>query len=128
PAPSIGIALGCGLSVFRDESDKPHLGSSRLYKILISESAHLIWKLRCECVIGRDGEPPTVKEVRNRWFKNLGTRLEIDINLTDRLKYGNEYSVHPSIVESTWSGTLLDEEELPEHWPREPGVLVSIAP
>ncbi|KAJ7271111.1 hypothetical protein C8J57DRAFT_948518, partial [Mycena rebaudengoi] len=128
PAPSIGIALGCGLSVFRDESDKPHLGSSRLYKILISESAHLIWKLRCECVIGRDGEPPTVKEVRNCWFKNLGMRLEIDINLTDRLKYGNEYSVHPSIVESTWSGTLLDEEELPEHWPREPGVLVSIAP
>ncbi|KAJ7249647.1 hypothetical protein C8J57DRAFT_1079502 [Mycena rebaudengoi] len=128
PNPSMGMVLGCGLSVFKDTKNKPHSGTSRLYKILVSESAHLIWKLRCECVIGRDGVPPTVSEVQNRWFKNLSLRLEIDINLTNRLKYGKEYSIPPSVVQDTWSGTLLEEEKLPENWPQEPGVLVSIAP
>ncbi|KAJ7260541.1 hypothetical protein C8J57DRAFT_1037543, partial [Mycena rebaudengoi] len=101
----------------------------RLYRILISESAHFIWKLRCECVIGRDDQPPTVREAQNRWFKIMNERLEIDINLSSkRLKYGSEYSIAPSVVLSTRNGTLLDEDKLPENWPREPGVLVTIAP
>jgi ribonuclease HI len=98
---SLGTLLGCSFGVFIDQKNKPNISTARLYKILISESAHLIRKLRCECVIGHNGEPPTVKEVQNRWLKIMNERLEIDINLMNRLKYGNKYSIDLSVVEST---------------------------
>jgi hypothetical protein len=49
--PSLGNILGCGLPNFTKDN-KPLTGKNRLYKILVSESAFLIWKLRCERTIG----------------------------------------------------------------------------
>jgi ribonuclease HI len=97
PGPTCHLARysQCSLGVFIDQRNKLNTSTVRLYRILISESAHLIWKLRCECVIGCDGEPPTIKEVQNRWSKIMNERLEIDINLMNCLRYGNEYSIDP---------------------------------
>lgn len=47
--PNLGIILGTNLLEFKDAKGKPAPGIKRLYKILITESAHLIWKLCCEC-------------------------------------------------------------------------------
>ncbi|KAJ7202207.1 hypothetical protein B0H12DRAFT_1036051, partial [Mycena haematopus] len=89
PPLSLGSILGCGLSIFTDEKNKPVDSTARMYRILISESLYLIWKLRCECVIGRGGEPPTENEIHNRWVHMINERLEIDKNLTNEIKFGS---------------------------------------
>ncbi|KAJ7882339.1 hypothetical protein B0H13DRAFT_1573459, partial [Mycena leptocephala] len=65
-------------------------------------------------------------EVHNRWVKIMNERLEIDINLTNRSKYGKQHALSPALVLDTWRRTLLDEGTLPADWLREPGVLVGI--
>ncbi|KAJ7708427.1 hypothetical protein B0H16DRAFT_1345069, partial [Mycena metata] len=69
PGMSMGLLLGSSLAIFKDGNGKPQPAKSRLYRILVSESAHVIWKLRCDSVIGRGGVPPTTNEVHNRWVK-----------------------------------------------------------
>ncbi|KAJ7843032.1 hypothetical protein B0H13DRAFT_2413103 [Mycena leptocephala] len=128
PTVSMGSILGSGLARFEDTTGKLQPALARLYRILITESAHVIWKLRCDSVIGRGGTAPSKNEVHNRWLKVINERLEIDKNLTNKLKYGKQHALSPSLVLETWSGTLLDEDDLPDDWLREPGVLVGIAP
>ena len=46
-------------------------GSSRLYRIVVSESVYLIWKLRCEWRIERDEDQArlhTESEIVARWL------------------------------------------------------------
>ncbi|KAJ7718045.1 hypothetical protein B0H16DRAFT_1666704 [Mycena metata] len=91
PAPTVGAILGCRLATFKADA--------RLYTILVTESAHLIWKLRWK-------DPASEREIHNRW----------------------QYSIAPSLVRDTWKGILEDEANLPENWLRGPEVLVGIAP
>lgn len=56
--------LGCGLAAFEPEG-KPDKGKNRLYRILGSETAHLVWKLRNEMRI-RDGEGPPNQQMRSK--------------------------------------------------------------
>jgi ribonuclease HI len=44
----IGSITSCGLAKFKNDKNKPVPGANRLYRIIISEAAHLIWKLRNE--------------------------------------------------------------------------------
>jgi len=48
---NVGLIMGCGLAAFKDKTGEPDEGANRLYRIIISESAHLVWKLRCARVI-----------------------------------------------------------------------------
>ena len=52
--PMLGRVLGCGLAKIRDQRGKTLKGSSRLFMIVVSESAYLIWRLRCEWRIERE--------------------------------------------------------------------------
>ncbi|KAJ7690494.1 hypothetical protein B0H17DRAFT_936010 [Mycena rosella] len=45
PEVSLGTILGCGLAEFRDDGGKVKRGTQRLYRILMSESAYLIWRV-----------------------------------------------------------------------------------
>ncbi|KAJ6571484.1 hypothetical protein B0H19DRAFT_937691 [Mycena capillaripes] len=129
PAISLPSILGSGLASFTAENKHQSIADSRFFLILITESAHLIWKLRCECVVGRESEEPASKnEVRNRWIFAMNERLKFDRDLTDRLRHGAQYSIAPSLVLDTWRGVLEDEEILPNDWLRGPEVLVGIAP
>ncbi|KAJ7611473.1 hypothetical protein B0H17DRAFT_1221124 [Mycena rosella] len=78
PTPSMGMILGSALTIFENESRMKLSGLNRLYQILISESAFLIWKLRNESVIMKDGAAPSVHEVHNRWVSLMNERLKID--------------------------------------------------
>ncbi|KAJ7234092.1 hypothetical protein C8J57DRAFT_1090027 [Mycena rebaudengoi] len=122
PLLSFGALLGCNLASLSDSSGRVS-PAGWLYCILMTESAHLIWKLRYESVIGNDGVAPTINKVHNRWLHMINERIKIDISLTSELKYGKEYSLASSPVLDTWKGTLKDEEGLPENWIRGPGVL-----
>jgi len=56
---------------------------NRFYRILITESAHLIWKIRCNRVIQNEGELATANEVRNKWLAAINIRLELDRKMTN---------------------------------------------
>ncbi|KAJ7844052.1 hypothetical protein B0H13DRAFT_2239235 [Mycena leptocephala] len=88
---SMGSILGCGLASIRDDKGRKLPGATRLYRILVSESMYLIWKIRCDSVIGRGGESLSETEIHK------------DRLLTDKITYGKQASVPRLLVLQTWS-------------------------
>ncbi|KAJ7649222.1 hypothetical protein B0H17DRAFT_1163744 [Mycena rosella] len=119
PEVTLGTILGCGLAEFRDDRGKIKPGTQRLYRILMSESAYQIWRLRNERVIERDGEPASDDEIMNKW------KFAMDKLLANRPRKGKRPALAPLLVLETWSGTLDNERCLPTNWLREPRVLYS---
>ncbi|KAJ7847038.1 hypothetical protein B0H13DRAFT_1550447, partial [Mycena leptocephala] len=78
PTLSMGIILGCGMASLSDENDRKLQGTSRLFRILISESAFTIWKIRNEIVIKRAGEPLPENAIHNKWLHAINQRLLFD--------------------------------------------------
>lgn len=84
----LGDIMGCGLAKFMTNG-KPDKGKNRLYRIIVSKTAYLIWKLRNERRI-RDGDDTNNKapnsEVRNiiynRWTHAINKTLTVDRALT----------------------------------------------
>ncbi|KAG1766598.1 hypothetical protein EV702DRAFT_1182290 [Suillus placidus] len=130
PHIKFGTILGCNLATFRDEKGKKKEGMRCLFTILILESAHLIWKIRCERVIkiGDNRElHHSDKEIYNRWLKSINNRLKLDRLLTNTTRFGTKATSIDTVLK-TWSGILLNEENLPDNWIRQSGVLVGMAP
>ncbi|KAF5378486.1 hypothetical protein D9615_007135 [Tricholomella constricta] len=124
--PTIGMQLGCALITFKDDQGKPKVGADRLYKIIMTESTHLIWKLRCEWRIGKDSDPEkrhTETEVVNKWYEAINRRLKFDCLMTDNTRYGRK-AIRSTLVKQTWKNTLQDEGNLPVNWYTRTGVLV----
>ncbi|KAJ7718926.1 hypothetical protein B0H16DRAFT_1666610 [Mycena metata] len=128
PDLSLGSLLGCGLASFSEDNGHPLPGSSRLYRILVSESMFMIWKIRNSCVITRNGEPLPETEIHNKWLYAINQRLKFDCALTNYAKFGKQNSIKSSLVIQTWKSTLMDEDKLPENWTRAPRVLVGTEP
>ncbi|KAF8169669.1 hypothetical protein K438DRAFT_1467289, partial [Mycena galopus ATCC 62051] len=124
PEVSLGGILGCGLMDFRDEMGRTKHGTRRLYRILMSESAYTIWKLRNERVISRAGARLTEKEIVNKWAYDINQRLQQDVILANRSTKRNRPRLAPALVKDTWEGTLDNEGNLPENWLKEARVLV----
>ncbi|KAJ7652932.1 hypothetical protein B0H17DRAFT_1214851 [Mycena rosella] len=123
PAPSMGNILGCALALFEKESKAKPSGINRLYRILISESAFLIWKLRNNSVITKDGAAPSEMEIRNKWVFALNDCLEVDCFQACNRSDQGKILVAPAVVLHTWSRTLQNEHKLPADWLREPRAL-----
>ncbi|KAJ7735349.1 hypothetical protein B0H16DRAFT_1327135, partial [Mycena metata] len=98
----------------------------RLYRLLISESCYLIWKLRNESVISNAGAEPSTTEVKNRWIYTMNDHLETDCYLATHSSQKDRTGIPPALVLRTWHKTLLEGEKLPKDWLREPRVLVGI--
>ena len=104
-------------------------GKNRLYRIIVSETAYLIWKMRNERRIKDEDSPNDTNadaETRNRWTHAMNKRLTIDRALTDTTKFGKR-ALNSKTVKNTWKNCLKDEEELPAEWYRLKGVLVGIS-
>ena len=123
---SIGLITGCGLMEFKDIGGKVLKGVGWAYRILVSESAHFIWKLRCMRIHADkpECEWPKDAEIQHRWLSTINTQLALDRSSTSR-KYGKK-AVKQEIVLSTWERLLKEEENLPKNWLKSPGVLVGI--
>ncbi|KAF8176886.1 hypothetical protein K438DRAFT_1607107 [Mycena galopus ATCC 62051] len=129
PPPTIGQIMGCA-AIKRGDA-----GTTRLFRIVISESAHLAWRIRNERVI--QGKPEaSLPEVQNRWRHAIGEvkvrlrrrfrhRFMVDCAATNEIKYGKR-AIKKKTVLKTWKGVLKNEELLPQDWTRETGVLVGI--
>lgn len=68
--PTLGDILTCGMQKTRSNKDQSDQGESRFYRILISESARLIWLLRNERVINKEADAARA-EVNARWLACL---------------------------------------------------------
>ena len=95
-----------------------------MYRLIMSESAHLIWKIRCERVIQIEGEEILLNKINNRWIVIMNARLDLDRKMTHS-KYEKK-SLSKKTSQNTWKNTLRDERLLPEDWVTNSGVLVSI--
>jgi hypothetical protein len=128
PYPSIGLVIACGTPSFKDENRRRNTGLERLFTILVSEAARLIWILRCERVLGDKGAH-TDNEVHNRFVAALNARLKMDRITSDVRRWGKK-AIPPQKVIQTWCGLLENEKSLPQDWTsmRHEGVLVGIRP
>ncbi|KAK0217787.1 hypothetical protein IW262DRAFT_1449049 [Armillaria fumosa] len=121
--------LACGLAQFCNKKNQLLYGKNRLYRILISESAFLIWKLCCEQRITKqDNETKWHSriEIHNRWVACINQRLMLDCQIAKTCTKKKE-NLSPKLVLHTWSGCLYEEEKLPDNWIRQPGVLLQKA-
>ncbi|KAH9922928.1 uncharacterized protein B0H18DRAFT_878968, partial [Fomitopsis serialis] len=121
--------LSIGLRTWKDKKGRIRPGATRLWRILISEAVHLIWKLRCERVIGHAGEESWEHSQSVVWNKlqyALNSRLSQDVESVRR-KYGDS-DTNRRLVLATWNGILRDEPALPEDWTRYKGFLVGRSP
>ncbi|EIW59901.1 uncharacterized protein TRAVEDRAFT_122926 [Trametes versicolor FP-101664 SS1] len=115
-APAISIKCADGKAI---------PGRTRLLRIVLTESCHLIWKLRCERVIGREGDPEryhSLREIRRRWLHTINRRLHMDQALSSPAL--RRRALNKKLVCATWQGLLEDEHALPNDWTSYPGVLV----
>ena len=104
-------------------------GTSRLWRILMSESIFMIWKLRCERVIQHSAEREWThsrREVQLRWTAALQHRLQMDRTLTSP-RFGRT-AIPGKRVKQTWSGIVKNETALPGNWATSLRVLVGILP
>ena len=106
--------MGCGLASFTT-NNKPDDGKCRLYRILISETAYLIWKIRNEKRI-RDsdgGERVDIeRETKTRWKNTLNKRLTNNRFLTNSTWFGKR-ALNEGLIKRMWTGCLDNEEVLP---------------
>ncbi|KAJ6548519.1 hypothetical protein B0H19DRAFT_952917 [Mycena capillaripes] len=121
-----GLLLGCGLAKFKSPKGKLIPAQNRFFTIIVSTSMRLIWYLRNERVF-ETHEMASSTEIHNRWLALINSALKRDILLTDQARFGS-LAHKRQMVLNTWSGTLLDEDSLPDDWTRSRGVLVGIRP
>ena len=123
---SLGDILGCGLAKF-SKNGRPDKGKNRLYRILMSDTAYLVWRLRNERRIRDDNvDTTTPSSIRNRLINATNKRLTIDRLLTNKKRFGKK-ALCEKLVKATWKHCLQNEEALPENWPSLRGVLVGIS-
>jgi ribonuclease HI len=129
PEITLGTILGCGSITSprepaQDEGEnqqqrRNYRGAMRLLQILISESAYLIWVLRCERVIQPRTHSET--EIEKRWLRAINKRLIDDKITATKIKRGIS---HINLVKRTWEAVLRKDGELPEKWMHNREVLV----
>ncbi|KAJ7506053.1 hypothetical protein B0H11DRAFT_1707609 [Mycena galericulata] len=121
-----GLLLGCGLARFTSSKGKIVPALNRFFAIIVSTSMYLIWNLRNARVF-ETPTPASETEIHNRWVSQMNSSLRRDQLLTNRTKFG-PLAFKKQLVLNTWSGTLLDEDSLPDDWTKSKGVLVGIRP
>ncbi|KAJ7486935.1 hypothetical protein FB451DRAFT_1026252 [Mycena latifolia] len=126
PTLNWGLLLGCGLPRFTSTKGKSVPAQNRFFTIALSTSMYLIWKLRNERVFDTN-EPASEAEIHNRWVSLINSALKRDLLRTNRARFGS-LAIKKQLVLETWSGTLLDEDSLPDDWIKSKGVLVGIRP
>ena len=93
------LSAGC-ISPTHNNNNNPtakERGQARLKRILLSESAHLIWVLRCERVI--QGTQHLLQAITSRWIRKITNRLNIDRHLAK----SRRNTAFTNKIVNTWS-------------------------
>ncbi|KAI9070134.1 RnaseH-domain-containing protein [Trametes sanguinea] len=126
PPISFGAILGAPSLKLSGVKEKSTSGMDRLTRIVIMESAHLLWKLRCERVIDPEFVPATgqsKREVVAKWVHAIDKRLQVDRGLV-LMKGPSRKTVTKDLVLDTWRQVVNDFGSLPDDWICTSGVLV----
>ncbi|KAF6757047.1 hypothetical protein DFP72DRAFT_846403 [Ephemerocybe angulata] len=110
PEVTFDLILGIGTVEIKGRRGKMRDGRTRLFQIIITESAYLIWLLRCEWRISREQNTAkihTVQEITARWRKAVTRRLRLDWALTSKLSFGKK-ALRAAEVKRTWTGLSDD--------------------
>ena len=123
PEINIGLVMGTGCLNIQTNEDpqdenirRPHTimtqrAKTRLLQILISESAHLIWVLRCERTIQE--KTHTDDKIKARWLRKINERLTCD-RITATKIVRNK--THTNLVKNTWKKVIQRHNDLPVDW------------
>jgi ribonuclease HI len=116
PEISLGTVLGCGSITIPRQQGGPRepgkkSGPTRLLQILISESAHLIWAIRCERVI--QIKNLSAREIKAKWLNAINRRLIEDRIIATKIKRDKESERK---VKHTWEAVLKKSQDLPNGW------------
>ena len=124
PDIQLSLILGCGSIALphQDDESKIKRGPSRLLRILVSESAHLIWVLRCERTI--QGLNHSIDAIKSRWRNKINQRITLDRHIATTY---NRKPITQKLVKSTWQTALLEWlPSLEDDWVTNLEVLVGI--
>ncbi|KAE9386640.1 hypothetical protein BT96DRAFT_948981 [Gymnopus androsaceus JB14] len=110
--PDLGDILTCALPKFN--KNKNEEGDLRFYRMLISESARLIWLIRNNWVINEQAQELSETEIRNKWISVMNKQLTLDQDMTHHRF--EKKALSKSLVLKTWAKVLLNENELNEDW------------
>lgn len=116
PVLNLGALLAAPCISAAGLGDKPRATNDRLLRIVLTESVHLVWKLRCERVVDPDFDPRghSLVHITNRWLDALNRRLTLDQQTTNpRL---GKAAVPRDVVLATWTPILRDCASLPADW------------
>ncbi|EPT02327.1 hypothetical protein FOMPIDRAFT_1108628, partial [Fomitopsis schrenkii] len=118
PGVTLEAILSAPLRTWKKEGEKKKQeGATRLWRILLTESTFLVWKLRCERVIGHDEDENwthTEREIKNRWMAAITTRMRADVTSTHWRN--GPLATKKSKVHDTWHDVLEGAESLPDDW------------
>ncbi|KAG2749053.1 RnaseH-domain-containing protein [Suillus brevipes Sb2] len=128
PVPHIGLILGCGVITLPKQpnnndtnNNKSMTGASRLLRILISESAHLIWTMRCDRTI--NGTTYTEITTKKRWCNAINRRLHLDRAIASKMRRNTKAA---NTVKITWSDIIDSNQNPQDDWMTNLEVLVGI--
>ncbi|EJD39122.1 hypothetical protein AURDEDRAFT_24442, partial [Auricularia subglabra TFB-10046 SS5] len=102
--PEIGTIWGCALAKPKNNWGQIDPGAEHAYRIVVSESAFLAWKVRCEKRIEHEDEPdwaPSPAEVKRRWYDVINKSIANDRLLTNKRRYGRQ-AIRSGTVLETW--------------------------
>ncbi|KZV82330.1 hypothetical protein EXIGLDRAFT_627168, partial [Exidia glandulosa HHB12029] len=105
PNLDVGSILGSPLLKFTTNDNKAE-GLTRLMRIVIVESAFLIWKIRCERRIEHEDDTdaaPSGEEITGRWYATINARVAHDRHLTNKRRYKRK-ALNEDLVLETWEG------------------------
>ncbi|KAH9928605.1 uncharacterized protein B0H18DRAFT_874579, partial [Fomitopsis serialis] len=129
PSLSLADVLTLGLTAWPSQKGRVRPGATRLWRVLISEAVHTIWKLRCDRVVGHAEDEQWEHNKTFVWNKlqyTLNNRLALDVESVQR-KYGGS-ALKRDLVLATWNKVLRDEPALPRDWTMYRGFLVGRTP
>ncbi|KAF5325977.1 hypothetical protein D9611_000917 [Ephemerocybe angulata] len=107
---TLGDILSCGLP----SSGAADAGKNRLFTIVMSELAWLIWTRRCKWVIEDEGSEEkrvSSPEANNLWHARMNSKLTFDLLATNIRKYKKK-AFDKTLVHDTWTGVVEPEPEL----------------
>ncbi|KAK0234450.1 hypothetical protein EDD85DRAFT_774610 [Armillaria nabsnona] len=122
--PTLATVLTCAIPEFKNPAGNRDSGRERFYRIVMSSSAQVIWNARCERVIQKENASLPPEKIKTMWLSNVNKRLELDCRMTHK-RFGKK-ALNKDLVMRTWSGSILNEHQLPEDWMEVGGVLVGI--
>ncbi|EPS93544.1 hypothetical protein FOMPIDRAFT_1135933 [Fomitopsis schrenkii] len=130
-APSFEDILGLGLQSREVLGPRPRTRAchARLWRILVSESVYLIWKLRCTRVIGHQDDATwehSPEAIATSWLGTMNKRVRQDVASTSS-RFGRS-ALKKTLVTATWEGVMDGKPAAGKDWTSLDWVLVGISP